>query len=68
MLSKRKEIRLPKSGEKRQRAVFAWKPVEVSEGTIWLERFVVEEEFFQPASGNPGWWAERGRHRMELWP
>lgn len=46
----------------RERRVFAWKPTPVGDYIVWLEWFAVHEQFFQPASGSPGWWKESSRN------
>lgn len=55
---------LPKSGEVRLRAVFAWKPTRVGDFVVWLETYRLKETFFQPAGGHPGWWRETGREPL----
>lgn len=54
----------PKGGDTRSRKVFAWRPTKVGEYTVWLERYIIEEQYFQPAGGNPGWWSEKGRYTL----
>lgn len=57
----------PKGEDKRVRYVFAWKPTEVGKYTVWLERYAVEESFFQPAGGNPGWWFHTGTYTLDYY-
>ena len=54
---KREAPAAPEHNEIRERRVFAWKPKEVGNEVVWLESYGVRERFFQPASGNPGWWS-----------
>lgn len=51
----------PQGGEVRYKKVFAWKKTKVGLYTVWLEYFEVKERFFEPISGNPGWWSEESR-------
>lgn len=53
---------IPKGGDKRTRTVFAWKPTEAGQHTVWFESYYVEERYFQPAGGNQGWWSETVRY------
>ncbi len=52
-------------GEERVRRQFAWKPAKVGKQMVWLEHYEIEERFFAPASGNPGWWKEISRQALD---
>lgn len=56
--------RYPTSGELRTRYVFAWTPTVVGKYTVWLERYAINERFFQPVGGGPGWWTETDRSTL----
>jgi hypothetical protein len=51
----------PVGGDRRTRGVFAWRKTQVRGYIVWLEKYQVEEVYFQPAGGNPGWWSEVSR-------
>ena len=55
---------LPKNGATRTIRRFAWRRTRVGNYIVWLERYKIEERYFQPASGNPGWWHEIERRRL----
>ena len=54
----------PKSGDKRTRRVFAWRKTKIGEYIVWLETYEIDEIFFQPAGGNPGWWSEKAKRTL----
>ena len=49
--------RLPQYGDSRIREVFAWFPTRIGEHSVWLERYLVVEEYIRgmPCDG----WSER---------
>jgi hypothetical protein len=53
-----KDEKRPKNGDVRCRLVFACKRVRVGRFMVWIEFYEVWERYFEPASGNPGWWIE----------
>lgn len=53
-----------KHGDLRDRKVFAWRKTRVHEYVVWLETYQVRERYYQPISGNPGWWAEISRNTL----
>lgn len=57
----------PKGGELRCRYIIAWKPTEVGDKTVWLERYEIKERFFQPTGGGPGWWSEISRNTLDCY-
>jgi len=59
---KLKKVKAPKDGEERIRAVFAWRPTDVENYVVFLEHYQIHERYFEPANGNPGWWAEFARY------
>lgn len=64
---KRKIDKQPEGGDRRSRRVFAWKPVPIGDTIVWLETYLIEEVYFQPAGGNPGWWSEISRHTLDYY-
>lgn len=54
----------PKGGDIRTVRRFAWKPTQIGRYTVWLERFEIELRYFQPESGNAGWWSEVERRTL----
>lgn len=53
---KHKPPEYPEDGEIRARRKFAWRPTLVEGVMVWLEFYAIEERFYQPESGDPGWW------------
>lgn len=51
----------PKHGDIRYRYIFAWKKTRVKQFIVWLETYVIKEQFFEPSSGMSGWWTETER-------
>jgi hypothetical protein len=47
-----------KSGDLRDRRVFAWRKTQVGDYWVWFETYQIREKYFQPVGGNPGWWQE----------
>jgi hypothetical protein len=56
----RKEAENPKGGEIKTVRRFAWRPIQAGDKVVWLENYCARFKFFQPTSGNPGWWVDMG--------
>lgn len=44
----------PKNGQRRRRKVFAWLPTQIGDVRLWLESYIVVEEFNE-VIGTGGW-------------